>query len=125
MLVLVQSIIGGILAGVFNTSINASWNLCYLAQSPIWMAKLRAEVDGATAKHRRQPEESVVGILHRFTLGDWETEFPLLELAMKETMRFTMSGTIVRRNIGGRKVPVGDTGTFIPPDGLAVRDDMR
>lgn len=86
------------------------------------MEKLRAEVDTAIENHRLQPDESVVDILHRFTLEDWETEFPLLELAMKETMRFTMSGTIVRKNIGGKKVPVGDTGSFIPPDGLAVRE---
>jgi sterol 14-demethylase len=85
------------------------------------MEKLTAEVDAAIENHRLQPDESVVDTLHRFTLEDWETEFPLLELAMKETMRFTMSGTIVRRNIGGKKVPVGDTGSFIPPDGLAVR----
>lgn len=86
------------------------------------MKKLRAEVDAAIEKHKLQPDESVVDVLHRFTLEDWETEFPLLELAMKETMRFTMSGTIVRKNIGGKKVPVGDTESFIPPDGLAVRD---
>lgn len=86
------------------------------------MEKLRAEVDVAIEKHRLQSGESVVDILHRLTLEDWETEFPLLELAMKETMRFTMSGTIVRKNIGGKKVPVGNTGSFIPPGGLAVRD---
>lgn len=89
------------------------------------MEKLRAEVDAAIENHRLQSDESVVDILHRFTLGDWETEFPLLELAMKETMRFTMSGTIVRKNIGGKKVPVGNTGSFIPPDGLAVRDEYE
>lgn len=86
------------------------------------MERLRSEVDEAIQRHRLQPDESVVDILHRFTLEDWETEFPLLELAMKETMRFTMSGTIVRKNIGGKKVPVGETGSFIPPDGLAVRE---
>lgn len=85
------------------------------------MERLRTEVDEAIENHKLRPDESVVDILHRFTLDDWETEFPLLELAMKEIMRFTMSGTIVRKNIGGKKVPVGDTGSFIPPDGLAVR----
>lgn len=89
------------------------------------MGKLTAEVDAAIKKHRLKADESVVDILHRFTLQDWETEFPLLELAMRETMRFTMSGTIVRKNVGGKKVPVGDTGSFIPPDGLAVRDKNR
>ncbi|KAG8167998.1 hypothetical protein KVR01_003687 [Diaporthe batatas] len=118
--IIALAIIGGILAGVFNTSINASWNLCYLAQHPVWKAKLTAEVDAAIRNHRPKPGEGVVEILHRLTLQDWEAEFPLLELAMRETMRFTMSGTLVRRNIGGKKVPVGDTGSFIPPDALAV-----
>lgn len=89
------------------------------------MEKLRAEVDAAIENHRLQPDESVVDILHRLTLEDWETEFPLLELAMKETMRFTMSGTIVRKNIGGKKVPIGNAGSFIPPNGLAVCDRWK
>ncbi|KAF4963183.1 hypothetical protein FSARC_8761 [Fusarium sarcochroum] len=118
--IITLAIIGAILAGVFNTSINAAWNLCYLAQNPIWMDKLRVEVDIAIQNHRLQLDETGADVLHRFTLHDWETEFPLLELAMRETMRFTMSGTIVRKNIGNKDVPVGDTGSFIPPGSLAV-----
>ncbi|KAJ4247494.1 hypothetical protein NW762_013171 [Fusarium torreyae] len=118
--IITLAIIGAILAGVFNTSINAAWNLCYLTQNPIWMEKLRTEVDIAINNHRLHQDETVTDVLHRFTLQDWETEFPLLELAMRETMRFTMSGTIVRKNIGSKNVPVGDTGSFIPPGSLAV-----
>ncbi|KAF5010512.1 hypothetical protein FDECE_3329 [Fusarium decemcellulare] len=114
------AIIGAILAGVFNTSISASWNLCHLAKNSVWMSKIRAEVDDAVKKHRNTPTEDLVDIFQRFTLYDWEKSFPSLELAMHETLRFTMSGTIVRKNIGNKDVPVGDTGFFIPKNSLAV-----
>ncbi|KAF4461258.1 cytochrome P450 6A1 [Fusarium albosuccineum] len=114
------AIIGAILAGVFNTSISASWNLCHLAKNSTWMSKIRTEVDDAVEKHRNTPTEDLVDIFQRFTLHDWEKSFPSLELAMHETLRFTMSGTIVRKNIGNKDVPVGDTGFFIPKNSLAV-----
>ncbi|CAM1505994.1 Fc.00g116310.m01.CDS01 [Cosmosporella sp. VM-42] len=113
-------IIGAILAGVFNTSINAAWNLCYLAQDPVWMAKIRTEVDGVLDRRRISQSEAVVDILQRLMLEDWEREFPLLELALKETLRFVMSGTIVRKNIGGKDVLIGETDYVIPRNSLAV-----
>ncbi|KAH7123234.1 cytochrome P450 [Dactylonectria estremocensis] len=114
------AIIGAILAGVFNTSINAAWNLCHLAKDPVWMAKLQSEVDAVIRNHRQSKTEDIADILQRLTLKEWETEFPLLELTIHETLRFTMSGTIVRRNIGNKDVPLGDTGSFIPKNSLAV-----
>lgn len=59
-------------------------------------------------------------IVGNLTLKDWETEFPLLELSLKETLRFVMSGTIVRKNIGGKDVIIGDTDAVISKNSLTV-----
>lgn len=84
------------------------------------MSKIQTEVDSAVNRHRRSPTEKVTDVLKRLTLKDWETEFPILELTLKETLRFTMSGTIVRKNISDKDVPIGDTGSVIPKNSLAV-----
>lgn len=115
-----QAVIGAILAGVLNTSITAAWNVCYLAKSPTWRSKLRAEVDQVLVKYRRSPSEDVVEVLQRLKLKDWEREFPLFEFTLKETMRFVMAGQIVRKNISNRGVAVGDTDFIIPQNSFAV-----
>jgi cytochrome P450 len=89
------------------------------------MARVRTEVDAVIERHRISQSEAMVDVLQRLTLQDWESEFPLLELALKETLRFVMSGTIVRKNIGGKDVPIGDTGSVIPRNSLAVSSSLR
>jgi cytochrome P450 len=42
-------------------------------------------------------------------LTAWEEEMPVLDAVIKETMRFTMSGTALRRNIGGDVVITNET----------------
>ncbi|KAH7253311.1 cytochrome P450 [Fusarium solani] len=118
--VITLAVIGAILAGVLNTSITAAWNVCYLAQSLIWQSKLRAEVDQVIVKYRRSPGEDVAEVLQRLKLKDWETEFPLFEFILKETMRFVMAGQIVRKNISNKGVAVGDTDFIIPQNSFAV-----
>ncbi|RSL46097.1 hypothetical protein CEP54_014003 [Fusarium duplospermum] len=118
--VITLAVIGAMLAGVLNTTITAAWNLCYLAQNPLWQSKLRAEVDQVILKYRHSPDEGVAEVLQRLELKDWEREFPLFELILKETMRFTMAGQIVRKNISNKGVPVGDTEFVIPQNSFAV-----
>jgi sterol 14-demethylase len=108
------------MAGFFNTRLNTVWNLCCIAEDPDWMYKTRAEIDAIIEKHRRSHTESRSDVLYRLTLREWETEFPLLELAMRETLRFTMSSTLVRKNISGRDIKVGDTDEVIPSNSVVV-----
>lgn len=109
------------LAGVLNMTVNGAWNLLYLAHNPNWLSKLRTEVDQAIVKYRRSANEDVSDVFKRLGLKDWESEFPLFEQILKETMRFTMAGQIVRKNIGNKGVSVGDTDFVIPKDSLAVQ----
>ncbi|KAI8711753.1 hypothetical protein NCS52_01439600 [Fusarium sp. LHS14.1] len=118
--VITLEIIGATLAGVLNMTVNGAWNLLYLAHNPNWLSKLRTEVDQAIAKYRRSANEDVADVFKHLGLKDWESEFPLFEQILKETMRFTMAGQIVRKNIGNKGVSIGDTDFVIPKDSLAV-----
>ncbi|KAF4970296.1 hypothetical protein FSARC_2616 [Fusarium sarcochroum] len=114
------AITGAIVAGVFNTSVSAVWNLCYLTHDPPWLSRVRKEIEDVLSKHRRSASESVTDILHRLSLQDWENSFPLLGLALKETIRFTMSGPMLRKNIGDSSISLGNTGYVIPRNSLSV-----
>lgn len=108
------------LAGVFNASIATAWNLCFLSINPVWMSKIQREVDDAIDRHRLSQNEEIADILRRLSLESWETEFPLLRQALKETLRFTMSGPMVRKNISNKDIPIPNTGSVIPRNSLAV-----
>ncbi|KAJ7043161.1 cytochrome P450 [Mycena alexandri] len=92
--------LGIIFAGVVNTGINVCWTIIYLGDEPGWKQKVVDEVKTLLFNHG-----STTGPIHqRFSavpLNAWEEEMPVLDAVIKETIRFTMSGTALRRNIGG------------------------
>ncbi|KAH7310821.1 cytochrome P450 [Stachybotrys elegans] len=113
-------IIGAVLPAILNSTISASWNLCFIVQNPKWMQKLKEEINNVIKSHRLASDMNNIDTLRRLTLHDWEHSFPLLMMALKETIRFVMAGTLVRKNITGKHIPIGDSGSFIPPNSLAV-----
>ncbi|KAK8076025.1 cytochrome P450 6A1 [Apiospora phragmitis] len=114
------AIIGAVLAGVFNTTFSTTWNLCCLATNPKWLERVKAEINDAVAKHRSAENESLVDIFQRLSLRDWESKFPILQAAITESIRFTMAGAVVRKNISGQDLKIGDTGRVIPNCSLAI-----
>jgi hypothetical protein len=94
--------------------------LVYLAANPHWYNECRKEVDAAVAKFRTSPDERPSDILSRLTVDDWESEFKLLDLGLRETIRFTITGCGFRYNNSGKDVPIGQTGEVIPRDAFAV-----
>jgi hypothetical protein len=115
-----QFIIGSLFAGLINSGINAAWLVCYLSLNQLWYGKIQKEVDDAVAKYRVSPDESPADVLSKLPLGAWETEFPLIDLCLKETIRFTITGCGFRQNMSGKDVPIGKTGEVIPKDAYAV-----
>lgn len=115
-----QAVIGAILAGVFNTTMATTWNLCCLAENPDRLDEVRAEIDKTVEKHRLSQSERLVDVFQRLSLKDWETEFPLLQLTIKESIRFTMAGAVVRKNISKNDLVIGNTQQVIPKNSLAV-----
>lgn len=60
-------------------------------------------------------------ILGRLTLEQWETEFPLIGLCLRDTIRFiSIPGVSMRKNMSGKDIEIGDTGEVIPKGAYAV-----
>lgn len=77
-------------------------------------------MDAALRKHRASPHQTPAEVLAGLSLDDWEAEFPLIDLALRETIRFQLVGTAFRKNISGRDVPIGSSGEVVPADGFAL-----
>ncbi|KAH8743848.1 cytochrome P450 6A1 [Diaporthe sp. PMI_573] len=113
-------VLRALFAGQINSGINTGWLLCYLATNPEWYARIQGEVDAALRKHRTSPNQTPAEVLATLSLDDWEAEFPLIDLALRETIRFQLVGTAFRKNISGRDVPIGSSGEVVPRDGFAL-----
>ncbi|KXJ89956.1 cytochrome P450 [Microdochium bolleyi] len=117
------SVIGAVLAGVFNTTFSTVYNICCLAVEHEWLERMRAEIDTVIESQRaltQRPTAPLVEILQTLTVHDWETRFPILRAAIAESIRFTMAGAVVRKNISPNDLEIGDTGFVIPQGSLAV-----
>ncbi|KAF9895174.1 hypothetical protein FE257_000076 [Aspergillus nanangensis] len=84
-----------------NTPVISSWALICLAHNPYWMEQIRREVDQVVlsrweaSPHSRSPEE----VLSTLDLAAWESEFPLIELCGRETLR--LYGGAANTSFGG------------------------
>ncbi|KAI0484356.1 cytochrome P450 6A1 [Xylariaceae sp. FL0804] len=112
--------ISSLYAGQLNSGINAAHLQCFLAASPEWLTRVRAEVDGAIERHRAGPEQSRADVLGTLTMEHWEAEFPLVDLCLRESIRLVMPGAAFRKNTTGRDLPIGATGEVIPAGAFAA-----
>jgi len=78
------------------------------------MARLREEIDTAISRHRTSASQLRADVLGTLTIEEWEAEFPLIDLALRETIRFCLPGVTFRKNMSGRDIPIGDTGEVVP-----------
>lgn len=113
-------IMGSLFAGVLNSGINAAWIICYLARDRTWYARIQEQVDAVITKHRADKDEQPVDVFRRLTIEDWETEFPLIELGLRDSIQLNMLGVGMRKNLSGKDIPLGDTGEVIPNNAFAV-----
>lgn len=112
--------LGALFAGQLNSGINAAWVQVHLARNPEWLARVRDEVDAAVARHRLEESQTPADVLSKLTVDDWESEFPLIDLCLRESIRMTLPGTAFRKNTSGRDIPVGNTGEVIPAGAFAA-----
>src|SRR4051812_12828333 len=92
----------------------------YLAADPEWYSIVQNEVDGAVARFRTSPSQTPGEVLGSMTLEDWESSFPMIDLCLRECIRFQLVGTAFRRNVSGKPVPIGKSGEVVPADAFAV-----
>lgn len=114
-------------AGLLNTGINASWMPIFLAHSEAWKAIARAEVDSVISRHRKSTEQSAADVLDTLTLEEWENEFPVIDICLRESIRIVVPGCMFRKNTSGSDIPIGDTGEVIPHGSFAsyLLDNMH
>lgn len=83
------------------------------------MDLVRNEVKAALSRHGNS-KETAEQILGRLSLEAWESEFPVIDLCLRECIRLHVAGSAFRRNRSGKDVPIGDTGEVVPKDAYAV-----
>ena len=109
---------GAVFAGQINSGINAAWVLCYLATSPHWLAEVRKEVEAVAEKYHPGSSAPLADRLTGLPLEAWETEFPIVDLCLRDSIRLQVQGTGMRRNISGHSVSIGDEA--VPPDAFLL-----
>ncbi|KAL1608936.1 hypothetical protein SLS59_002128 [Nothophoma quercina] len=118
---IVYFVTGALFAGQLNTGVNAAYVLCYLATSPEWLAKIGAEVLEAAEKYgKKDPEASLLDKLASLPLDLWESEFPLIQLCLRDSIRLNMPGVFFRKNISNRAIPTGHGDEVIPPGSFPI-----
>jgi sterol 14-demethylase len=54
------------------------------------------------------------------SLEQWESEFPLINLALRESIRLGLTGIDYRQNNGAKDIPIGKSGEVVPAGAFAV-----
>ncbi len=98
-----------------NSGINVGWVVVYLANDLYWLSKARAEVEAVAAKYSTDKTIPLTEQLSKLPLEAWESEFPILDLCLRDSIRLQLPGTMLRKNISGKDIPIGD-GTVNPPN---------
>ncbi|WYZ35420.1 hypothetical protein EsH8_X_000067 [Colletotrichum jinshuiense] len=117
---MVAFMIGALFAGLVNSGINAAYLLCFLATDTHWYQKVQEEVDKVIACRRRSEDQTAEEILAKMDMDEWEAEFPLINIALKETIRYTITGCGFRYNGNRKDIPIGKSGEVLPHDSYVV-----
>ncbi|ORY18132.1 cytochrome P450 6A1 [Clohesyomyces aquaticus] len=115
MVKVIEFVVGSLFAGLLNSGINAAWVLCYLATSPDWLAKAQEEIRTVAAKYATNPDAPLRHQLDDVPLEAWESEFPVVDVCLKDSIRLNLLGTAFRKNISGKAIPTGNGNEVIPP----------
>ncbi|KAF8156012.1 cytochrome P450 [Crassisporium funariophilum] len=98
---IIGTILGIVFAGVINTGMNSCWALLYLGANPTWKQKAADEYKALVDKYTNTlSTEPLYKRLSTIPLHAWEDELPSMDLIIRETLRLSMSGTALRRNLG-------------------------
>lgn len=96
-------------AGVTTTYLSISFPLSNLGNSRYWCDRVRAEIDAVVDQYAHSRYMPLTNPLNAVLMKAWDTEFPLLECCLRETIRLSSSmGCLYHRDIGTRDVKVGN-----------------
>ncbi|GAB7351153.1 hypothetical protein MBLNU459_g1606t1 [Dothideomycetes sp. NU459] len=114
---IVKFVLGALFAGQLNSGINAAAVITYLANDRYWREKARAEVESVVARYDADTSRPLRERLSSIPLEAWESEFHLLDLCLRESIRLQF-GTAFRRNNTDKPVMIGKE--QIPPGAYAT-----
>ena len=94
--------------------------MCYLATSPKWQAKVKDEVRSVAAKYTKDPKLALAKQLEAVPLEAWESEFPIIDMCLRDSMRLNLASNMFRLNDSGKQVPTGNGNEVIPPGAVVI-----
>ena len=103
--------------------------LLYLAEDKKWHDRVLEETESVANRYCSDSSLPLVDRLMHVPAEAWESEFPMIDLVLKESIRLQLPGAAFRKNVSGRPIPLNKEGTeVIPTDAyaaFAVRDIHR
>ncbi|GAM91125.1 hypothetical protein ANO11243_091720 [Dothideomycetidae sp. 11243] len=116
---ILQLVIGALYAGQVNSGLNAAWVLMFLAANAEWRDACRREVETIATKHDADTSRPLSERLVAVPLTAWESDFPIGEACLRETIRMNSCGTAFRQNLSDQPVQIAD-GEVIPSGWFAT-----
>ncbi|KAG9073718.1 hypothetical protein FS749_014743, partial [Ceratobasidium sp. UAMH 11750] len=99
----IEFILHTLFAGILNTGLMGAWLFIYLDQAPEWRANVIEELKVLLDEHAPL-SGGYTSAAERFScipLNAWETQMPVFDLCLRETIRMVMSGAALRRVVHG------------------------
>ncbi|KAJ7741414.1 cytochrome P450 [Mycena maculata] len=100
-LAVVGFIMGLLIAGARATGTTASWIITFLGGHQTWRQKAKAEAEALLAAQSDPTSStSISARLAEIPLETWESQTPVLDAIIRETLRVAQPHTAMRRNLG-------------------------
>lgn len=110
-----QFVVGALFAGQLNSGINAAWILIYLSQNAHWHDLVLQEANSVANRYCADTSLPLRDRLMQVPIEAWETEFPNIDLCLKECIRLISCGTFFRQNTSNGPIPLNKAGTEVVP----------
>jgi len=112
---IVEFVLGVIYTGSINTGLAVGWILLYAGVNQEWKDRLAAEFRALLVNHTDAAStDPFHERLASIPLDVWETELPVVDVVIRETLRMVIGLLALRRNLGpdlpiaGKIIPTGD-----------------
>ncbi|KAL9112667.1 MAG: hypothetical protein Q9187_007731 [Circinaria calcarea] len=115
---IIAFIVGALFAGQLNSGINAAYVIAYLGMDPYWMSQARQEIETVLSKYSTDMDAPVAKRLLSIPSEVWETEFPVMDLCLRDSIRINLLGSAFRRNMSAKDIQVGSE--IIPSGAFAT-----
>ena len=106
---------GALFAGQLNSGVNGAWVMVYLASRPYWMKRVRDEIELVANRYAGDLDIPLKERLMNVPCDAWESEFPIVDACLKDSIRLQQAGTAFRKNISGMDISLDKAGTEVIP----------